>query len=150
MPATVTLSSTTLAQDIDHAVGLIKVASTSGMLPKMRLFCDGEVMTVVSLSDTDPWVNVLRGSDGSPARSHSAGSTIYIARGDQLYSTDPVGEPYVAIPVSPHINVLNGKVWFAQGDPVAPGTRWWQAQTTTYDVGALGVRTQVVSPTSST
>lgn len=149
MGATVTLSTTTLSQSVSSGDGQIKVASTTGMTSGKRLFIDGEVMTVVSLA-VDPWVNVLRGRDGTSATAHSGGVTVYIARADQLYDVDPIGAPDVTFPVSPYINVRTGKVYFAQGDATNPSIRWWQAQTTTYDVGALGVRTTVVSPTSST
>lgn len=149
MGATVSLSSTTLALDVGATTSPIKVASTSGMFPGLRLFIDGEVMTVVSLA-VDPWVNVRRGSDGTAALPHSALGTIYIARGDQLYAADPVGAPPIAIAVSPWINVTNGKVWFSQGDTQNLATRWWQVQTTTHDYGGLGVRTTTVDLTSST
>jgi hypothetical protein len=77
---------------------------------------------------------------------------VYIARADQLYSTDPYGRPPEAIPVSPWINVRTGDVFFAQGDtlPVGQGDRWWQKQTTTREAGALGVRVTTVTPESST
>lgn len=149
MGATVTLASTSLAQQMGASDSRIKVASTSGMQPGLRLFVDGEVLTIVSLAP-DPWVNVMRGRDGTAAMPHNYASTVWIARADQLYESDPVGAPPAAFPVSPYINVRNGKVWFAQGDAQNPAIRWWQAQATTYDYGALGVRTSVTSPTSST
>lgn len=149
MGATVTLSSTTLAQAVNSGDGLIKVTSTAGMTTGMRLFIDRELMTVLSLG-VNPWVNVLRGRDGTAASAHNSLATIWIGRADQFYADDPIGAPAPAFSVSPYINVNNGKVWFAQGDALSPAVRWWQAQTTTYDVGALGIRTTVVSPTSST
>ncbi len=154
MPATVTLSTTTLAATIERDTRMVKIASTSGILPGTRLVIPGpdrEVMTVLSLGP-DPWVIVQRGMDGTVASQHVGGITVYIARGDQLYSTDPVGRPAEAIPVSPWINVRNGKVWFAQGDtlPIGQGDRWWQEQETTREAGALGVRVTTSTPTAST
>jgi hypothetical protein len=151
MPATVTLSTTTLQQTAGASDSQIKVESTSGMFPGTRLWIDRELMTVVSLG-VSPWVNVLRGVDGTSAQAHSSLSTVTIGRGDQFYSIDPVGRPFDAISVSPYINVLTGDVWLAQGDAQPDGTavRWWQKVTTTYGVGALGVRTTTQDPTAST
>lgn len=152
MPATVTLSTTTLSAPVNGFDGVIKVASTAGILPGLRLFVDGEAMTVISLG-IDPYVNVRRGSDGTTAKPHASSQTVYIARGDQLYRQDPKGRPLDEIEVSPWINVRTGSVWFAQGDTAPAGgfaDRWWQLQTTTYDTGALGVTTKTLSPTAST
>jgi hypothetical protein len=116
----------------------------------MFLFIDGELLKVVSLG-VDPWVTVVRGVGGCAARHHDLGETVYLGRGDQFYDSDPIGSPIAEILVSPYINVVNGSIWFAQGDPQPKGSnRWWQKQTTVYDVGALGVRTAVLTPTSST
>lgn len=149
MPATVTLSSTTLAVEAQASDSSIKVDSTSGLTPGIRLFCEGELMTVVSLG-IDPWVNVRRGVDGTSALYHEPTATIYIGRADQFYAADPVGSPKEVFAVSPYINAVNGAIWFAQGDPVQGAYRWWQKQSTTYDFGPLGIRTQTPSPTSST
>jgi len=151
MPATVTLSTTTLRQVVSATENQIKVASTAGLFPGTRLWIDRELMRVVSLG-IDPVVNVVRGVDGTGGAPHSSNSTITIGRADQFYMTDPVGRPDEAIPVSPYINILTGVVWFAQGDvePVGLSDRWWQPQTTTWEVGALGVRTKTLDPESST
>lgn len=147
MPATVTLSTTTLAANVGAGDRQVKVLSTSGLIPGLRLFCDGELMTVVSLG-VDPWVNVLRGVDGSAAQAHSSGNTIFIGRGDQFYSVDPSGAPPESIPVDPYINVINGSVFYAQGDTF--GKRWWQKRSTAYEIGALGIPHEVNDPSSST
>jgi len=151
MPATVTLSTTTLAVGVSASETSIKVASTSGLTPGTRLFLEKELMAVVSLG-IDPWVNVRRGVDGTPSVPHISGATIYIGRAHDFYDHDPIGAPEAAIAVSPHINVLTGSVWFAQGspDPDRSSQRWWQLQTTTYSTGPLGVAVQTPSPTSST
>lgn len=151
MPATVTLSSTTLVASVGASDQQIKVASTSGLIPGLRLFIDGELMEVVSLG-IDPWVNVLRGRDGTPGLAHDSGIAIYVGRADQFYSFDPVGSPPNAIAVSPYINVTSNNIWFAQGDtlPGERARRWWQRQVTTYSTGALGVRVETRDPTAST
>ena len=151
MPATVTLSTTTLAAPVDSRTGRIKVASTSGLFTGYRLWVDKELMSVVSL-DVDPWVNVKRGVDGTSSSAHSSSATLTIGRADQFYTSDPVGIPAAAILVSPYINVLNGKVWFAQGDTLPDGNsnRWWQEQTATRDIGPLGIRTTTLDPEAST
>lgn len=152
MPATVTLSSTTLAAAAGAFDSQIKVASTSGLIPGTRLFVDQELMAVVSLG-VSPWVNVLRGVDGTAAAAHHAQSVLWIGRADQFFRSDPVGRPPAEVLVSPHINAAAGNVWFAQGDfgsgPAA--VRWWEKQTTTHAAGALGViGTSVSGPESST
>lgn len=151
MPATVTLSSTTLVESVGSSERQVKVASTSGLTPGIRLFCDNELMTVVSLG-VSPWVNVLRGVDGTASTPHSTGDVVYLGRADQFYHADPVGDPPASIPVSPYINAANGTVWFAQGDSVPEGQnkRWWEKQTATRSIGPLGIYVTTYSPTSST
>ena len=153
MPATVTLATATLQAEVNVSDGQIVVDSTSGLTASntnsVFLFCEGELMEVVSLG-VNPVVNVLRGVQGTGARYHEPGATIYVGRGDQFYSEDPVGSPKEVIPVSPWINVVNGSIWFAQGDAIPGQYRWWQQQATVYDVGPVGVRTFTLAPTAST
>lgn len=156
MPATVTLSSTTLAQAVNGSDIRIKLTSTTGVLPGLRLFISaiggsGELVRVVKL-EPDPWVTVARGVDGSKAQAHSAGDTVYIGRADQFYCCPPMGRPDAAIPVSPYIDVQAGRVYFAQGDttPSTTADRWWSEVTNTRTSGPLGVRSSTLDPTSST
>lgn len=153
MPATVTLATTTLTNGVDSSAPAVLLASTAGISKGTRLWIDRELMEVISIG-VDPWVNVLRGVDGSTASLHSSSSIVTIGRADQFYSTDPLGAPPSAIPVSPYINVISGDTWLAQGDASpAPGVsvvRWWQKVQPTYGVGALGVRSVTYEPTSST
>ena len=150
MPATTTLSTTTLLEGVDAANRQVRVASTSGLTAGIRLFIGGELMEVVSLG-VDPWVNVRRGVDGTAGTPHDSLETIYIGRADQFYSQDPIGAPPAAIPVSPYINVINGTIWFSQGNAGdVPSMRWWQKQTVTYGVASLGVLSTTLNPTSST
>ena len=150
MAATVTLASTTLAQTISASDGEVKLSSTAGVVPGLRLYTDGEVMTVVSLG-IDPWVKVQRGTDATAAVAHHGGSTVYIARGDQLYDRDPVGRPGETVLVKPHINVNSGRIWWPEGGEGMPGAelRWWQQQTTTFAAGPLGIIAQTVTPSTS-
>jgi hypothetical protein len=151
MPATVTLSTATLTYAVGSNDRSVIVSSTTGILPGMRLYADGELMTVESLG-VSPSVNVRRGTDNTSATSHASGVSLYIGRGDQFYTRDPVGSPSPAIAVSPWINAPAGKIWWRQGDATGASAAgaWWQLQVPTYAVGALGVRTQTVDPSSST
>src|SRR5262245_44515917 len=117
MPATVTLTATTLAETVTPESSRFRLTSTSGVVPGKLMFLDGELVRVTSF-DIDTWVNVQRGMDGTRALPHVSLVPVYIGDADQFYSQDPVGRPPAAIPVSPHINVRNGAVWFAQGDTV--------------------------------
>ena len=154
MPATVTLSTTTLTFQVEPLETEVTLASVSGVLPGMRLFVDKELMAVTDLVDGTSRVQVRRGVDGTPATRHSSSATVTLGDSDQFYAQDPVGVPDSAFPVSPYINALNGKVFFAQGDVAQfqgqPVNRWWQEVTTTYGQGALGVRYSESNPTSST
>lgn len=150
----VTLASTTLADITSDKATLLKLASTSGVFAGIHLFIadpsGGELVQVTGL-DVDPWVRVKRGSGGSASAPHPSALTVYIGRGDQFYMTDPVGRPPATILVSPYINVINGTVWFAQGDvlPTASANRWWQKQTNVFTQNPLGIRTQTLDPTVS-
>jgi len=150
MPANVTLATTTLAQGLNASDNLVKLASTDGIIVGTRLFVEGELMKVNSLS-ISPWVMVRRG-EMTAAMPHSNGATVYIGRADQFFSQDPVGAPDAIIQVSPYINVLNGNIWFAQGDASSTGTfnRYWQLQTTTHTAVPMGFRSSTIDPTSST
>src|SRR5688572_27572506 len=106
MPATVTLGTTTLASPVDRSAGEVRVASTSGLTPGLRLFVEGEQMEVVRLL-VDSWVSVRRGVDGTKGVAHPSSSTVYIGRGDQFFMSDPVGIPPGTVLVSPHINLRN-------------------------------------------
>jgi hypothetical protein len=141
MAATVTLSTTTLAQQVSASDTIFKLASTSGLIPGVRLYLDRELVTVVDINP-DSSVDVARGVDGSAGSAHAYGSIVTIGRADQFYSSDPIGLPPNELPVSPWINVLTGAVWTAVGDESGSGlgARLWAQQTTTSTVGALGVR----------
>lgn len=145
MPATTTLSSTTLAANASAFERSVKVADTSGLTTGIYLYVNGELMQVVGLDGSH--ARVLRGVGGTTARAQRTGDTVYIGRGDQFYSRDPKGRPEDAIEVSPWINAADGSVWFAQG---FGADRRWEKQLATYGAGSLGVATVTLSPTSST
>lgn len=151
MPATVTLSSVALSAEAAASDRQVKVVSTSGLTTGTRLYVDSEMMTVVG-PGVGNWLKVLRGVDGTAAQDHDAGSTAWIGRADQFFTSDPVGAPKDAILVSPHINTTTGAVWFARGDvaPTGQTLRWWQKQTVTYSKGALGVNAVAIDPQAST
>jgi hypothetical protein len=147
MAATYTLASTTFATPVGVSDTQVKVASTSGLAAGMRLYADRELMQVVSLG-VSSLVNVRRGVDGTTAQAHGTEVLVYMGTADQFFTHDPQGQPPFPLLVSPHINVSNGLVWFAQGDQLSP--RYWMPQTVTHSVGPLGVVVTTYSPTSST
>ena len=153
MSATVTLSATTLARSCGATDDRVQVASVSGLLPGMFLFVDRELMHYISthvVGDIGTWILVRRGASGTAASAHAGGAPITYGRGDQFYSTDPVGAPPAVIPVSPYINVLTGDIWVMQGDEIPGGQRWWAKYVDTHDTGALGVRTDTRGASSVT
>jgi hypothetical protein len=150
MPATVTLSTTTLLTELKPSDSLVRVASTSGLIADVHLFLNGELMRVVSPDVASSGVYVYRGVGGTSAVRHDPGAVIYIGAADQFYSTDPVGSPPEAIPVSPWINIQSGAIWFAQGSATSDEPRWWQKQAVVPEVGALGILGFSYEPTSST
>lgn len=149
MPATYTLSTTSFLIPVSQGATQVKVASTSGLTPGVRLFADKEMMQVVSLG-VSTLVNVKRGVDGTAAAPHGSDVTVYIGTGDQFFAYDPVGQPPPIVLVSPHINVRTGDVWFAQGDDLTSGQRYWQKQSVARAVGPLGVLTATPDVTAST
>lgn len=150
MAATVTLSTTSLALECSARDIAIQLASTTGIVPGLFLYLQGELMRVRSLGLSGA-VNVERGQDGTTGSPHSAAAAVYVGRGDQFYEQDPIGRPFLAVAVTPYINVRNGTLWIPQGDEVGPSrmARYWQNVTTTYGIGALGIRTQTAAPTVS-
>lgn len=155
MPATVTLTSTTLLQTVGASDSQIVLASTTGLVPGVRLFVDRELMGFLSLgpvSSLGTLVNVRRGMDGTATAPHSSTATVYIGSPEQFYFYDPVGRPDATTLVSPWINVRNGAVWYAQGDatPSDTANRWWQIAATTYGVDGFGNVVPTVDPTAST
>ena len=149
MPATYTLTSTSLASDARRDDSIVSVASTSGLTTGIRLFVDDELMNVVGL--VPDGVRVLRGVDGTRAAHHDSGSVVWVGSADKFYTVDPQGDPREVVLVSPHINIRTGAVWFAKGDTAPNGKvyRWWQKQAPVFSQGALGGRTMTLDPTSS-
>lgn len=147
MPASNPLATTTFLTPVGKSDTQVRVASTSGLRAGMRLFADRECMQVVSLG-VSTLVNVRRGVDSTSADVHGTDVLVYIGTPDQFFTYDPQGQPPNALMVSPHINLTNGLVWFAQGDDAS--SRYWTPQTVTRAVGPLGVVTVTYSPTSST
>lgn len=149
----VTLSSTTLPEPLSRDANEVKLTSTSGVLPGMRLYVDKESMEVVRLL-TSPWVYCKRGQDGTGGAIHPNGAIVWIAEAYQLYQRDPTGLPLTELLVSPWINTLTGDVFFARGDAVGAGAttnlRHWVKQTTTWTEGALGIVTISQDPSAST
>ena len=150
MAATYTLGKTTFTAAVGQGDPQVKVASTSGLTPGMRLFCERELMRVVSLG-VSSLVNVQRGVDGTLARPHDTMSTVYVGSGDQFHHSDPQGRPPDVVLNDPWINVLTGDIWFADGDGggVPNGDRWWRKQIITRSTDPLGVRSWTPDITAS-
>lgn len=148
MPATVTLATATLTYGVGVLDWEITLSSVTDAVRGYRLFVDRELMQVKQLITGSNRVRVKRGTDGTATAPHSSSALVYIGRSDQFYDYDPTGSPISEILVSPWINARDGRVFFSQGDVNA--NRWWQQAVYTYDVGPLGVRTQVSSPSVST
>lgn len=150
MGATVTLSTTTLTNGINPGDDSLVLGSVTGIIRGYRLWIDKELLAVLSVDSASNRVTAKRGSDGTNAARHSSSSLVTIGSPQHFYSSDPLGAPAPVIPVSPYINVLNGKVWLAQGDATDLSYRWWQEVTSSYGIGPLGIRTSSSDPTSST
>lgn len=148
MPAATTLSTTTLVYYIDSNAHEVKLTSGTGITPGLYLWIDRELLKVMSLPDSNNIVSVKRGIEGTAPSRHMSSALVTIGRPDQFYSHDPYGSPPPVVLVSPYINILNGKVWLAQGDPNPDfaTARWWQEVTNTYPFGSLGIN-QNPSPT---
>src|SRR5688572_177597 len=108
MPATTTLSTTTLSSGVALSDNVVQLASTSGLVAGTRLYVDGELLEVISVGVGG--TKVRRGVDGTKGTAHVAGETVYIGQAHQFYSQDPKGRPPAEILVSPYINVVNGSI----------------------------------------
>jgi hypothetical protein len=85
MPATVTLTTTTLTKTLDPGDTEVSLASVSGINPSYRLWIDKESMRVISVNPDMLKCKVVRGEDGSGAARHVSSATVTIAQGHQLY-----------------------------------------------------------------
>lgn len=151
MAATVTLSTTTFTQPVLLGDTQVLPASLTGVTPGVCFYIDRELMRVVDPTLPGGWVRVLRGQAGTGTTPHGTNVTVTLGRQDQFYDFDPIGMPPPSVPVQPWINLLTGAIWSPQGDEEGSGVnaRYWRQITTTYGVGALGVRTATINPTFS-
>lgn len=141
MPA---LTQTTLAAPIGAADVNIPLTSLTGVDLRDCLAIDGELMHVRAFLGTN--AVVTRGAS-TPCVAHLRGARVYVGTPGQFHSTDPVGVPR-PFADTPWINVRDRRIWHAMGDEVGAnvGARFWQLETTTFAVGALGVRTVTTTP----
>jgi hypothetical protein len=148
--ATVSLSSTTFATTVEPSDTLVNLASTSGIVPGVLLYCDRELLAVDRLTGIGTQAIVRRGQDGTAATRHATNATVWIGRGDQFYSSTPTGLPPAILPVYPYIDVRTGVIWVAQGDETGVGNagRIWAAVTIAMVPGSLG-NAQTVTTTPS-
>ncbi len=145
MAALATLPTTTFATDIGSSDSTVNVASTTNIVVGLFLVSGAEAMQVTGFGPVTGLVTVIRGKLGTAARRHAATDIVWIGRGDQFYETDPTGPPMSGPRVAPHVNVLNGNVWWPLNNTTDASGRW-QLTTTTYTTGPLGVQTVVVNP----
>lgn len=150
MQATVTLTTTTLAQPLSTTERYVNLTSLSGIAVGTCLFVDREFMSIEQITGIGNIVLCQRGIDATIQAPHNQGATVYAGRADQFFIQDPVGMPPNPIPVFPYINVSNGILWSVQGDDVGGGAlaRTWQPITTAQTIGALGVRIDTVTTPS--
>lgn len=140
--ATATLATTTLIVQVGPGERHWQLASTAGITQGTRLWIDRELAAVEQLTGINNIVVVRRGVDQTIATPHQSSAAVTLGRGDQFYSTDPVGLPPIPVLVYPWINVLTGVSWVAQGDETGPGAaaRIWAPITVAETQGPLGVR----------
>ena len=150
MVALYTLATTTFASNVGMLDTQVNLTSTTGIVPGIRLFANRECFAVEKLTGIGNYAIVRRGVDSTETRVHNTQETVYIARPDQLFVTDPTGIPLAGVYSNPHINVTNGVIWVVQGDDSGPGVyaRSWQQVTTTQAAGPLGVRTNTTTTPS--
>lgn len=150
MAALATLTTTTLASSVSSSDTSVNLVSTYGVVPGLFLYCEQELMKVVSLG-LGTSVNVQRGQEGTASQAHASTAVVTIGRGDQFYFSNPVGAAPSVQLVSPWINVLTGEQWTAQGDETGPSpVLYWARTQYVHAVGALGVRTTTSEPSSTT
>lgn len=146
--ASIIPNQTTLLKSMLASDTFVPLSSVANINKGDVVFVDSEAMptssTRPSVTGNVPGVFVVR---TGRAASHGVGALVYTGPPSAFVTVDPVGVP--AAGSQPWvINILNGRVWVAQGDEAGPGAanRFWQLQTTTPGIGAFGVRTLVASP----
>jgi len=144
--ASIIPASTTLAKSVGSSDVFIPLSSVSGIAKGSVIYVDLEAMPVAQVVTTGALPGVVVTRTGRAA-SHGIGATVYYGAPSAFATVDPVGVP-PAGSVAWVINTITGRIWVAQGDEAGPGAanRYWQLQTVTPGVGALGVRTSVASP----
>lgn len=150
MSALATLATTTLAAPVSSSDSLVKLTSTSGVVPGIYLYCEQELMQVDRL-DANGYAIVRRGQSGTASQPHVSTAVVTIGRGDQFYFVNPFGTPPSVQLVSPWINVLTGEQWTAQGDEtgLSPNLYWAKTQYV-HSTGALGVRSSIAEVSTTT
>lgn len=149
MSALATLATTTLAAPVSSSDSSVSLASVSDVVAGQFLYCEQELMKVISVDYGGLTARVTRGAHGTAGKAHTSLAVVTIGRGDQFYDTNPFGAPPIVQLVSPWINVLTGEQWTAQGDenPLGPNLYWARTQWVHQPAG-LGART-VASEVSS-
>jgi hypothetical protein len=146
--ASIIPNSTTLLKSVGPSDTFIPLSSVANINKGDVIYVDSEAMptsrTAAPVTGAIPGVFVVR---TGRAASHGVGATVYTGPPSSFSTVDPVGVPPAGSQAWV-INVITGRIWVAQGDEAGPGSanRFWQLQTLTPGIGALGVRTSVASP----
>lgn len=155
------LNETTLSLGCDDRQQAIALpTATTGGTPTIAkddfiYTIDGEgmrVQQVLVVSATAGLVQVTRGVTGQ-ATPHAGGMPVITGSANRFYGADPSGLPAGTPLNNPWVNTKDKRVWRAQGDQAGPGSlsvaHTWQLQVVSTPVGALGVRSLVVTPNST-
>jgi hypothetical protein len=146
--STFTLTTTNFAADVSANDSQVLLASTTGVVPGVALYCGREQMIVDRLTGISTYAVVRRGVNGTETRAHSNADVVWVGSTDLFFFQDPQGQVPNPPRVAPHINVLTGVVWYVQGDELPGAQRTWQPQTTAQTIGSLGVRVNTTTTPS--
>ncbi len=113
-----TMTSTTISASITSSATQIPLTSASGVLANQILFCEREAMLVLA----DPVLlvaQVMRGVQGTAARGHYTGTTIWNGPPNAYAFIDPSGligpTPDIYLP---RVVIPSGKIWNDNGSGV--------------------------------
>lgn len=145
------LHETTLTRAVQASDRYVYLADVGDAQRGDLLYVNGETLRVTGSPLVNNAVPVMRGYAGSPAVAHLNGLSVFSGRPHRFHTTDPHGNAPAAPDDNPWINITDGRVWRAQGDQEGPGSsaRVWELVTTTYPIGALGIRTAPTATPSS-
>ena len=146
--STNTFLTPTLLTSVGEGDTSVNLSSVVGIIPGYHcIFVDDELIKIVSFG-LGTSVNGIRGIEGTTNERHGSGSAVYIGPAHYFNYRDPNGIPGRPPLTNPWINLLNGNVWFAEGDESGPNVdaRRWVLQTTMLGAGPLGINSVTLTP----